>query len=158
MLVSFDVCYITQIHKLSSAQFRFRYLIIVMLDKFVTLTVHASSIIEWISSLAHIYIEGQHQSHPNDRICPGHQHSRIIFNRRNMNAIHLSWTAALILGLCPAKERRPYFVTTSLVGWAQASNQPLNCIEWHDSLYYICLAAIIRAMVLTHITSYNYEL
>ena len=25
----------------------------------------------------------------------------------------------LILGLCPANERRRYFVTTSLIGWAQ---------------------------------------
>ena len=28
----------------------------------------------------------------------------------------------LILGLCPANERRRYFVTTSLIGWAQAMN------------------------------------
>ena len=27
--------------------------------------------------------------------------------------------ASLILGLCPANERRRYFVTTSLTGWAQ---------------------------------------
>ena len=26
----------------------------------------------------------------------------------------------LILGLCPAKERQGYFVTTSLIGWVQA--------------------------------------
>ena len=33
------------------------------------------------------------------------------------------WPASntgLILGLCPANERRRYFVTTSLIGWAQA--------------------------------------
>ena len=30
----------------------------------------------------------------------------------------------LILGLCQANERRRYFVTTSLIGWAQAWNQP----------------------------------
>ena len=29
-------------------------------------------------------------------------------------------TTRLILGLCPASERRRYFVTTSLIGWAQA--------------------------------------
>ena len=28
--------------------------------------------------------------------------------------------AGLILGLRPANERRRYFVTTSLIGWAQA--------------------------------------
>ena len=28
--------------------------------------------------------------------------------------------SGLILGLCPANERRRYFVTTSLIGWAQA--------------------------------------
>ena len=30
----------------------------------------------------------------------------------------------LILGLRPANERRHYFVTTSLIGWAQTYNQP----------------------------------
>ena len=30
----------------------------------------------------------------------------------------------LILGLCPASERRCYFATTALIGWAQAWNQP----------------------------------
>ena len=32
----------------------------------------------------------------------------------------------LILGLHPANERRRYFVTTSLIGWAQTKNQPWN--------------------------------
>ena len=32
----------------------------------------------------------------------------------------------LILGLRPANERRRYFVTTSLVSWVQAWNQPWN--------------------------------
>ena len=36
----------------------------------------------------------------------------------------LSWHHGLILGLHPANERRRYFVTTSLIGWAQAKNQP----------------------------------
>ena len=30
------------------------------------------------------------------------------------------FVTGLILGLCPANERRRYFVTTSLIGWAQA--------------------------------------
>ena len=36
--------------------------------------------------------------------------------------------AELILGLCPANERRRYKVTPSLIGWAQAYIQPLACI------------------------------
>ena len=37
----------------------------------------------------------------------------------------------LILGLCPPNERWRYFVTTSLIGWAQSYNQP--CILcWHS--------------------------
>ena len=28
-------------------------------------------------------------------------------------------TTGMILGLCPANNRRRYFVTTSLIGWAQ---------------------------------------
>ena len=34
--------------------------------------------------------------------------------------------SGLILGLHPANERRRYFVATSLIGWAQAYNQPCN--------------------------------
>ena len=41
-------------------------------------------------------------------------------------------TSGLILGLCPANERRRYFVTTSLIGWAQTLNQP-----WIAKLYAI---------------------
>ena len=33
-------------------------------------------------------------------------------------------TSGLILCLCPANYRRCYFVTTSLIGWAQAYNEP----------------------------------
>ena len=39
------------------------------------------------------------------------------------NLIHIKDTG-LILGLRPANERRSSFVTTSLIGWAQAWNQP----------------------------------
>ena len=42
-------------------------------------------------------------------------------------AVH---TAALILGLCPANERRRYIVTTSLIGWAQTYNQP-----WYSDVF-----------------------
>ena len=37
--------------------------------------------------------------------------------------------SALILGLRPANERRRYFVTTSLIGRAQAKNQPSTATE-----------------------------
>ena len=40
--------------------------------------------------------------------------------------------AGLILGLHPANERWHYFVTTSLIGWAQAQNQ--LCIGYVDGL------------------------
>ena len=39
-------------------------------------------------------------------------------------------TAGLILGLCPANGRQHYFVTTSLIGWAQAKNQPCKDPVW----------------------------
>ena len=37
----------------------------------------------------------------------------------------------LIIGLRPANERRRYFVTTSIISWAQAHNQPwrLMCLK-----------------------------
>ena len=34
--------------------------------------------------------------------------------------VHVHVYTGLIQGLCPAKERRRYFVTMCLVGWAQA--------------------------------------
>ena len=37
--------------------------------------------------------------------------------------------SGLILGLRPANERRRYFVTTSLIGWAQTQNQPWNWFQ-----------------------------
>ena len=40
-----------------------------------------------------------------------------------MSILVLQYTG-LILGLRPASKRRGYFVKTSLIGWAQAYNQP----------------------------------
>ena len=37
-------------------------------------------------------------------------------------------TAGLILGSHPAYERRRYYVTTTLIGWAQAWNPPCICL------------------------------
>ena len=37
-----------------------------------------------------------------------------------------SVNTGLIIGLHPANERWRYFVTTSLIGWAQTLNQPWN--------------------------------
>ena len=41
---------------------------------------------------------------------------------------HSLWvySPGLIVGLRPASERRRYFVATSLIGWAQAYNQPCS--------------------------------
>ena len=75
----------------------------------------------------------------------------------------------LILGLCPANERRHYFVMTSLIGWAQAYNQPCFishiakkllsqchylhgaylCIINHNSHHYILLHIISKNLVIT---------
>ena len=41
--------------------------------------------------------------------------------KRNLDILRL------ILGLRPANERQRYFVTTSLIGWPQAFNQPCIC-------------------------------
>ena len=35
------------------------------------------------------------------------------------------WMSGLILGLCPANERQCYFVTTSLIGWAECETAGL---------------------------------
>ena len=40
-------------------------------------------------------------------------------------------SAGLILGLHPANERWRHFVTTSLIGWVEAKNQPCECDVLH---------------------------
>ena len=41
------------------------------------------------------------------------------------------FNAGLIPGLHPANERQRYFVTRSLIGWAQTCNQPCNAKDMH---------------------------
>ena len=57
----------------------------------------------------------------------------------NCISVWLPWhnDTGLILGLCPANERRRYFVTTSLIGCAQAWNQPCDTSLWwwHRTLH-----------------------
>ena len=55
----------------------------------------------------------------------------------------------LILGLCPANERRCYFVTTSLIGWA--SNQPCNIYFVSDLYYLLCFVHRIKNAL--HVTT-----
>ena len=44
--------------------------------------------------------------------------------------------AGLILGLRPANERQRYFVTTSLICWVQAKNQPWTLWKERNSIVY----------------------
>ena len=44
----------------------------------------------------------------------------------NIITVHYAANPGPILGLHPANERRRYFVTTSLIGWAQTWHQPWN--------------------------------
>ena len=44
--------------------------------------------------------------------------------------IALAEISGMILGLRPANERRCYFVTTFLIGWVQAENQPWICTSY----------------------------
>ena len=55
-----------------------------------------------------------------------------------------SLQAGLILGFCPANERRRYFATTSLIGWVQTWNQPCYILmpdhmmaSWHGNPFCI---------------------
>ena len=49
---------------------------------------------------------------------------RFVLNYDKLNEeTYLRSNTGLILGLRPANERRRYFVTTSLIDWAQAKNQ-----------------------------------
>ena len=59
--------------------------------------------------------------------------------------------AGLLLGLRPANERRRYFVTSSLIGWVQAWNQPWNVhiswdIQWKDHIDGLVLDCYISSV------------
>ena len=50
--------------------------------------------------------------------------------------IMLCHNTGLVLGLGPANEIQRYFVTPSLIGWAQTWNQPCDTIrdqQWHGT-------------------------
>ena len=51
-------------------------------------------------------------------------------NRSWMEGDLSAGSAGVILRLRPASERRRYFVTTSLIGWAQISDQPWICMRF----------------------------
>ena len=67
-------------------------------------------------TLEHLYLRWLH--HRDDRRCPVSKLSQPCY-------LH----SGLIEGLHPGNERRRYFVTTSLIGWAQTYNQPCNSSE-----------------------------
>ena len=46
------------------------------------------------------------------------------FPKGVVTMVNSQYDTGPIVGLRPANERRRYFVTTSLIGWAQAQNQP----------------------------------
>ena len=86
------------------------------------------------------------------------------FKKYSRFYLHLSWTSTSgyncmyytgqTLGLRPANERRRYFVTTSLIGWVQALNQPsaiqynfLTCIAMQTMKYMIFGVAVTYQII-----------
>ena len=67
--------------------------------------------------------------------------------------------AELTRGLRPANERRRYFVTTSLIGWAQTKNQPCYAhVCWLCYILVISMAqwkqdCVIRVLIYRHVSS-----
>ena len=72
----------------------------------------------------------------------------------NMAIICKCYNSGLILGVCPANEKRRYCVTTSLVGWAKPGNQPCftNPIYVHTRIHLCCrmLIKINKIHIFTH--------
>ena len=70
-------------------------------------------------------------------LSPKHEVSNMILSKKEIKpnpctaCIYSHGIIGLILGLRPANERRRYFVPTSLIGWAQAWNQPWVYIRQH---------------------------
>ena len=60
-------------------------------------------------------------------------------------SLFCSGITGLILGLHPVSERRRYFVTTSLVGWAQIYNQP--CITCHVFIHRVHPIVVPHAFI-----------
>ena len=52
--------------------------------------------------------------------------ARLMIMRSHQSNKNPSYNPGLVLGLCPANERRPYKVTPSLISWAQTKNHPCN--------------------------------
>ena len=62
-------------------------------------------------------------------IMKGWSSAIIFFQEKEFTLGILFEPQSVNLALRPANERRRYFVTTSLNGWAQAWNQPCQCIN-----------------------------
>ena len=83
-------------------------------------------------------------------IVPCFWHFIVYYHHRQWNIIDLCSmftiiplqlfiNTVLILGLHPANERRCYFVTASLIGWAQAHNQPCKYMVMGLVDVFLCL-------------------
>ena len=75
-----------------------------------------------------------------------------------MYILYNSYDAGLILGLRPANERRRYFVTTSLIGWAQTyvfeayhpSHDHGNALATNDMAYNGTNAPAVKVLPVTN--------
>ena len=104
------------------------------------------------------FIQNTHHSHP--IVCPwgqhmcsvlfavwafcyNHHHRHVLCNNICIRPCYSITYSGLILGLRPANERCSYFVTTSLIGWAQTLNQPWYC----DSSKYHQQTSVISRII-----------
>ena len=76
--------------------------------------------------------------HASNSLCTGRHYAEFSSSWRSQGVQSTAMQLAspecysgLILGLRPANERQRYFVTTSLIGWAQIWNQPW-LLQWED--------------------------
>ena len=88
-------------------------------------TTHLSSLCHWSERASQGNPHAQHfgMGRCRQEMVKGHDLHRICV-AEDGSSPHLvarfTYIAGLILGLCPANERWRYFVTSSLIGWAQA--------------------------------------
>ena len=104
-------------------------------------------LISKLNNTAYIF-DGKYDTHTYRHNTHKHMHAYVRAHK------HTHIYTGLILGLCPANERRRYKVTPSLIGWAQTYNQP--CIymnRWKPPFSFLLFLAWNSLLVVRNLFS-----
>ena len=92
----------------------------------------------------------------NGRVTTWFDWAMVDWINNGLDCFHISGIGQLILGLRPANERRLYFVTTSLISWAQSLTQPCDSIImtyiWTESFRPRYALSLLKTYIWINIT------